>query len=252
MKKKIFHLLCNKYTGGLIAALFGNKIPNCRYGFKRFNTAKGYCNNTVKAMIFWGFYESAEMRLIPKYIQQDLPVVELGASLGIVSSVAISSVDNATSYTCIEANPYLIDCINSNLKKFHTGRKNISIENKAIAYTPEDEVEIMITKNNTQGRISYTTGASTEGVKVKATTLQPYSTVPYILICDIEGMEIEIIKHDKDSLQNCRQLFIELHKAWYLSDMFEVNELESFITGMGFNLVERDGNVFYFNKPAYN
>lgn len=246
MKKKIFHLLCNEYTGGLISALFGNSIPNCRYGFRRFKTPAGYCNNTVKAMIFWGFYESAEMRLIPKYIKSDLPVVELGASLGIVSTVTIFSLDNNTSYTCIEANPYLIDCINSNLKKFHPGRTNLNVENKAIAYTTEDSVEMMITKNNTQGRISYDVSESKEAVKVTATTLQPYSNVPYVLICDIEGMEIEIISHDKQSLQNCRQLFIELHKAWYLTDIFEVHELETFITGLGFQLVERDGNVFYF------
>ncbi|RYE28257.1 MAG: FkbM family methyltransferase [Sphingobacteriales bacterium] len=201
-------------------------------------------------MIFWGFYESAEMRLIPKYINPDLPVIELGASLGIVSSRAIACIKSSTSYICIEANPHLIPYIEENVKRHNPGKATVTIENLAIAYNGADSVHINITSNNTQGRINYQRDEASSSLKVKATNLQPYSSVDFTLICDIEGMEIEVIKHDQQALLNCRHLFIELHKTWYFEDMFGVEQLKDLILALGFHLIERDGNVFYFKKPA--
>ncbi len=248
MKKKLFHFLCNETTGRIIAGFFGNHIPNLRYGCKRFYVPDEYCNATVKAMLFWGFYESAEMRLIPKYIDANLPVVELGASLGIVSCRAIAQLNEHTPYTCIEANPFLVPVIHKNIKAQHPNKQKLFVENKAIAYNGKEAVNMQITGNNTQGRINYEENNSAEAVFVKTTTLLPYSSHPYTLICDIEGMEIEILKNDAVALKNCKHLFIELHKAWYLQDKFEVDQLKEFILTLGFILIERDGNVFYFNK----
>jgi hypothetical protein len=52
-------------------------------------------------------------------------------------------------------------------------------------------------------------------------------------------------------LKNCRHLFIELHKTWYKGKCYEISELEEIIINdLGFEAVRRDGNVFYFEKPA--
>lgn len=242
--------MCNETTGKIITVFFGNFIPNIRYGFKRFYVPEAYCNGTVKAMLFWGFYESAEMRLIPKYINVDLPVIELGASLGIVSCRAIARLQINSSYTCIEANPYLVPFIKKNIALHHPTKKEVVVENLAIAYGGKEEVNIQITGNNTQGRINYEDNNNAAAVYVKTSSLLAFSAKPYTLICDIEGMEIEVLKHDAAALDNCKYLFIELHKAWYLKDVYEVEALKTLIINMGFSLIERDGNVFYFAKAG--
>lgn len=242
--------MCNETTGKIITVFFGNFIPNLRYGFKRFHVPEAYCNGTVKAMLFWGFYESAEMRLIPKFINAELPVIELGASLGIVSCRAIAGLHKETSYTCIEANPYLIPFINKNIALHHPTKKEVAVKNLAIAYGGMEEVKIQITGNNTQGRITYEDTNNASAVLVKTSSLLPYSAKPYTLICDIEGMEIEVLKNDATALNNCKYLFIELHKAWYLKAVYEVEELKTLIINMGFKLIGRDGNVFYFAKNS--
>jgi len=252
MKKFVFRILCNEFTGKVISWVFQNNIPNCRYDFKRFKTPERYCSNTIRAMIFWGFYERAEMRLIAGNLDPCLPVIELGASLGIVSTKMISRLNRDVHYTCIEANPYLIEYIRHNVET-HNSAASFSVDNVAIAYTDNDWVEMQITPNNTQGRIAYDNQVNNYAsvLKVKASTLTGYAKSPYTLISDIEGMEIEVFKNDAGALKNCRHLFIELHKTWYNGKCYEIGELEEIIINdLGFEAVRRDGNVFYFAKPA--
>ena len=75
MKKNIFRILCNPITGKIISLLFNYNIPNCKYGFKRYKTPPNYCSDTVMAMIFFGFYEGAEMRMIRKHLPKNIPVI---------------------------------------------------------------------------------------------------------------------------------------------------------------------------------
>src|SRR5689334_8344200 len=68
----------------------------------------------VAASIYWGFYESAEIRFIHKYLRHDLPIIELGTSVGIVA--CISRKKNSEQLVCVEANPELIAVIEKNFE----------------------------------------------------------------------------------------------------------------------------------------
>lgn len=250
MKKLVFRLLCNEITGTIISIIFNYNIPNSRYGFKRYKTPKHYCNSKVRAMIFWGFYEAAEMRLIQQYLPKNIPVVELGSSLGIVSSTAISCLNSNTPYTCVEANPYLKEYIDFNIKKHNPAKTNFSILSAAIAYNTNGFIEMSISKNNTESSIINSADyANHQTTKVKAITLGEIINEPYTLICDIEGAEIDVMRNDAEALKNCKHLFIELHKTKYQDKNYNVNDLKNIITSeLGFKLAIADGNVFYYNK----
>ena len=87
--------MCNYLTGWVISRLFSNRIPNLRYPLDkiRYSTANSNITNKIKAMIFFGFYEASETRLIRKYMPNHLPVIEIGASLGIISNLILSKID---------------------------------------------------------------------------------------------------------------------------------------------------------------
>jgi hypothetical protein len=250
MKKLVFRILCSSFFGKIISIIFNYNIPNIKYGFKRYKTPKDYCNDKVRAMIFWGFYEGAEMRLIQQYLPKNIPVVELGSSLGIVSSTAISCLNANTSYTCVEANPYLKDYINFNIKKHNPSKTNYNVLSAAIAYNTGGFIEMNISKNNTESSIVNSADYSNhKTTKVKAITLNEIISKPYTLICDIEGAEIDVMKNDMDALKNCNHLFIELHKTKYQNKNYDVNDLKNIITSeLGFSLAVADGNVFYYKK----
>jgi FkbM family methyltransferase len=237
MKKFVFRLLCNPISGKIISILFNYNIPN-------------YCSDTVKAMIFFGFYEGAEMRLIQKYLPKTIPVVELGSSLGIVSSTAIGCLNNETNYTCIEANPYLKDYIEFNIKKHNPSKNKFTVVNAAIAYNTNGFIEMNISKNNTESSIVNPSDYSNiKTTKVKSITLGEIINEHYTLICDIEGAEIEVLKNDAIAFDNCKHLFIELHKTKFQNKSLEVNDLKKVITDeLGFTLEAADGNVFYYIK----
>ena len=250
MKKLIFRLLCNSFTGKIISIVFKNNIPNCKHGFKRYKTPNKYCTDTVRAMIFWGFYEGAEIRLIKKYFPNDTPVIELGSSLGIISSTVISCLNENILLTCVEANPHLQEYININISKHNLARNNFKIISAAIAYNTNGFIDLNISNNNTASSIvNNADHINLKTTKVKAITLDEIINIPYTLICDIEGAEIDILKNDIKSLMNCKHLFIELHKTNYNGKNYGVSELKEIILSeLGFKLVEQDGNVFYFKN----
>jgi FkbM family methyltransferase len=250
MRKLLFRILCNSATGKIISLFFNYNIPNIRYGFKKYQTPKKYCNDTVRAMIFWGFYESAEMRLIKKYIFKNIPVIELGASLGIVSSHINQYINIETSYTVVEANPYLIDFIKQNILRHNDNKVNFNIINSAIAYNTLGKIEMAISSNNTESTLIKNNQKNiSNSTVINAISLSSIVLEPYTLICDIEGAEIDIFKYDKIGLDKCKNLFIELHNTHFNKKKYSVSDLQNIIVNdLGFNLIERDGNVFYFTK----
>ena len=68
----------------------------------------------IKSSIFWGIYERSEISLIKRFINIDLPVIELGASIGGISLAILRSV-NSQKVISVEANPRLIpNLLNTN------------------------------------------------------------------------------------------------------------------------------------------
>ena len=69
-----------------IKGIFGDSLPDIRWRGFRFIVTRDGISDRNRAMIFWGFYESAEIRLIEKYFDGKTDVIELGSSMGIVST----------------------------------------------------------------------------------------------------------------------------------------------------------------------
>lgn len=113
VKVRIAEILCRPVFGRGIARLTKDSIPNRGI---RVCTAGAAVTPQVKAAIFWGVYESAEIRFLRKYVRPDVDVVELGASLGVTASHAISQISTDVSYVAAEANPALHKALGENLR----------------------------------------------------------------------------------------------------------------------------------------
>jgi len=83
LKLLIAKILCSSLMGVCINTIFRGVLPlkGCRFYVKNLDSK-------IKASIFWGIYESAEIRFIKKYIDDQYDIVDLGSSIG-VSSVFI-------------------------------------------------------------------------------------------------------------------------------------------------------------------
>lgn len=252
-KSIVYNFLCNALTGSLIYYLFNEKIPDLRWSGFKFKMPKAFTNRQIVASIFWGFYESAEIRHIEKYLRDDLDVIELGSSLGIVTSHIASKLGTDMHLIALEANPFLIETISENIKRHNNGASTFEVLNFAICYD-SDEVMISISSNTTETHVvknEHSNGtvkvrAMSFGDLIKRRTRQ----VNYALVCDIEGSELEIILHEKEALLQCTQLFIELHDIKSESRQYSVQQLKNELLNLhGFKIIQEHGPVIYLEKP---
>jgi FkbM family methyltransferase len=247
----IRRLLCNYITGHIIKKIYKGGIPDMRWKGYRFQIPEFGVSNTNIAALFWGFYESAEIRLIQKYLSGNTDVIELGGSIGIVSGHLSSKMQPGKRLLTIEANPALVNSIKINSSKFASSGVQCEVLNYAIDYAGTS-IELYVTDDNTESRVGGT-GKQGKAVRVNSITLkkiiEKYGITEYTLVCDIEGGEIQLLLEDPTAFENCTSLIIELHDVWYKEVKYRADEiLNLFITKLGYTLVEKDGHVCFFKK----
>ncbi len=202
-----------------------------------------YMSSRNRAAVFWNIYESAEARLISTYLRKDLPVIELGASLGVISKLIGSNL--RAKLVCIEANSSLLESIDFNLAQL----SNLSyrIINKVLSYEGKP-VQFAVNKGeNLTGRVVKDDGIYVESVTLKQ-IIDSEGIKDFVLVMDIEGSEIEILLNDMQSLSNCKLLLMELHDIDYKGCHYSIASMTTLIEQGGFTLVKRDGNCFVYTR----
>ena len=223
--------------------LFRNRIP--AYGLT-IDTC--LVTNRTRALLFWGFYESAEARYVGQYLNVNRPVIELGSSLGVISCLIRQRLNPEQRLICVEPNPEMISAIQSNLE-INQLSHNVVIAQSAVDYS-QSEVAMVLGSSNTTPRIATDQDGD---IQVATTTLQylldeHQITGDYTLICDIEGAEVDLIFRDKTALQSCQQIIIELHSTTYAGKTTTPQDLINQLFESGFKLVTNCGSVCVFEK----
>ncbi len=248
----MYRALCNRLTGFIILGIFKDRVPSLRWIPFAFDLTSNSINKPLVASVFWGFYESAEIRLINKYLDGEIDVIELGASSGIVSSFIISKFRNANiRLISVEANKNLADSWKSNVTSHNLHNTRVDLLNRAVHYGKKF-VNFNVSGNPTESRLSNSENENwnEEDVKVECITLEyivdTYGVSSFGLFCDIEGAEIELLLNEGEIFKKCKYLFIELHKTVYKQKQYEVEDLKSLIIRKGFIVVAHYGPVYYF------
>lgn len=197
-------------------------------------------------------YESEEAELISRYLPSNMPVLELGGSLGIVSSLIGKHLDIETAHFIVEANPNLIEICSKNMS-----RPAGKVLCKAVSYNGST-ANFEIKSNPHASMISNTSEDGTTIIKVEATTLTALwkemgSPRGYTLVADIEGAEVDMITYDTPALSYAGLVIIELHPHLYLDGLESVNRIKNILSGAGFSLLEKAEDVYVwqnFNKDS--
>lgn len=169
----------------------------------------------LQSLIFWGVYEKAEIALIQRFLKKDLPVIELGASLGMTTIVICSSINKNCRVISVEANPRLNKSLNVTKQK--NSFDNLSIVSAAIDYSDNDFIGFYQDDRNLGSHKSN----GIQSIKVPTVKLseikKKYSLFDFCLVSDIEGAELEMfwLENDVETIEGCKQIIIELHNAIY-------------------------------------
>jgi FkbM family methyltransferase len=244
IKAIIAKLICNDTTGKIIGFFLKNKIGY----FNKITvlTDSPYITPYIKSMLFWGLYESAEAKSVLKYIDDKHDIIELGGSIGVISSL-VGKFKGSRKIICVEVNSDLVPVIEKNLN--HNKVTNYTIKNIAIG---DDSADLWFTPgaHSTHGQVGER--LSNDSIKIPMTTLSELVTSEkisqYNLICDIEGSEIDIILSDPNSLKNCQTLIIETHEVTRNGRTFQATDMKDMILKLGFICKEEYGVNFVFTR----
>ena len=204
----------------------------------------------VKALLAFGMYESSERRLVARYLRSDLPVVELGASIGYITGQI--SRHHPPRQVAVEANPFLLPLIQPLLQS--NGLGNAKVILGAIDYSGRGVVPFRVDSFNLRsavGSCGVTGGGPTE-LEVPAFTLGNLLTRERIgeftLVCDIEGAERGMIMEEDAAVRRqCRQMIIELHAGAYKNVHMSTDDMSHAIMGRWLlHVAARDGNNWVF------
>jgi FkbM family methyltransferase len=245
LKSFIVRLLSGDRIFGLICCLFPKTIPSSTYpGLKINNSSK--LRKAIKSQFFFGFYESCELRFINKYLMPHENVVELGSSIGVISSF-VSLKKSPKKLVLVEANSDLIDEIKGNLKLNNVPK--YTLINKGLGDGLNNSLWFIAGASNTTGKVSEEWKAG--AIRIDCVELHHLVSEnnldDFVLICDIEGAEVFVLRN-AENLRNCKMLIIELHTTYVDGRRVSVNDLEQAIWERGFRLIDKYGPIIVAEK----
>lgn len=240
LKRLVASVIQSHPIGDAISWFYGDVIPF--HGIP-IDVSQSGIPAANKAALWWGMYESAEYRFIKAFLLPNLPVIELGSSIGAISSVIAGQLDHGQRLVCVEANPFLIPQLRKNLDR-NAPHLSAEIIHAAVCYEGET-VRFGISANNLTSSIPGALGAET--TTVPAVTLRALveqgNRRPYQLVADIEGAEIAFLLHDAESLRSCQVMVLELHPTQANGSSYTPTDLEHLIESRGFRIAARYGAV---------
>lgn len=239
LKRLVATVIQSGSIGNALSWFYGDVIP---FHGIRIDVSQSGIPAANKAALWWGMYESAEYRFIKAFLVPNLPVIELGSSIGAISSVIAGQLDHGQRLICVEANPFLIPQLRKNLAR-NASHLSAEIIHAAVCYEGES-VRFGISANNLTSSIPGDPGAETTTVPaVMLKTLLAKGRGPYQLVADIEGAEIAFLLHDAESLRSCQVMVLELHHTQSNGSSYTPTDLEHLIESRGFSIAARYGAV---------
>jgi FkbM family methyltransferase len=205
---------------------------------------RGIPDSFTKLFLLTNRYELPERRSVARHLRRDLPVIELGGSLGVVACITNKLLEDPTAHVVVEANPLAIAQLKLSKESNHCG---FEIVNRAIAYGVDtvtfspaiDLAGTAIDAYDTQLE------GTEKPVTVEATQLGKLVAgrgfSGFSLVCDIEGKEYDLVCHEIDVLKSADAIIMETHARIVGEEKIKL--MMNKLTDIGFKVIEEDDYV---------
>jgi FkbM family methyltransferase len=209
-----------------------------RLGGSTFDMA-GITSDSIRIELITNQYELPERRAVLRYLRRDLPVVELGGSMGVVACTTNKLLRDPSAHVVVEANPLVIPQLELNRK---LNGRGFEILNCAIAYGADS---ITFRPSTDMAGSSITRAGEESPVTVPAVTLaqlvRDRGFSRFNLVCDIEGLEYDLVCQEAEVLKSADTIIMETH-ARYIGQEKLVAMMTK-LKELGFRVVEEIGFV---------
>lgn len=248
LKLAVARIITSGSAGWLVGRALNHRIPS--HGLV-FDTRDPVVSPQVAAQLFFRLYESAEIRLVRRYLAGARTVVDLGSSLGIVAAHALDRMAPEGRIICVEPNPSLLPYLERTTRRHANGRE-VDVVHAAISYQDGDQpglldvrgssVESRLNEDPTSGTIEVPT------LRLRDLVRRLDADEPFALVSDIEGAEAAMILEDGEALRRCSLMIAELHATDVHNRSVTVDDMHDKLLMMGFRVASQQGPVFAFVK----
>ncbi len=247
-KRAVEWILCRSVIGVVVSSTLGDWItsPSIPRGFGpvRVLAPQATASYTTRASLFWGFHEAQEIRYVNTYLPSDVPVVELGTSLGVVSTHIARRLNGANKLVCVEANAQILVLARETIL-VNAPNANIVTVSGAIDYSGRSTTSFAVSNDLISSRLGISSDNATKVPSITLSAVLAESGVAdYALVCDVEGAESQILERDANSLDRCKMMIIELHPEPGIT----VGAMALKIVRLGFRRVDSYGAVYVFER----
>jgi FkbM family methyltransferase len=199
----------------------------------------GVTDDSTRIELITNKYESAERHAVVRYLRRDLPVIEFGGSMGVVACVTNKRLTDPTAHVVVEANPLAIPRLEYNR---NLNGCRFEIVNRAVAYGADS--------------VTFRPSSDLAGSSITRDGDEPPVTVPTValgdlahdrgfnrfgLVCDIEGLEYDLVCQEADVLRNADTIILETHARYIGEEKF--GAMMTKLEQLGFRIVEQIGFV---------
>lgn len=209
-------------------------------------------DDRTRALIAFGLYERAEIEFVRRFLPVGTDVVEVGASVGIVSAHIAACLSPDYRLVAIEANSELRSVWESVMGP-STGRH--LLVNVAIGPADCPHTELWVAEDPLCSRTVGPVTATGKVVRVEQTSLASVLSAygvshDYFLVADIEGAEAAfIVGQDLRALAGCMGMVIELHDTAVNGKQYTRQRLRQDLTAVhGFEVIAERGPVLALRR----
>jgi len=219
--------------------------PRAQLGDAVFLTDVGPPTVTSRLGFWTGAHEAPERRLVSNLLP-GVPILEIGAGVGVVSHAAWRAAD-CPLIVVVEANPSVLEILRANLRENNVPA---TVEHSALAYGGA-YAEIVVEDEWIAGSVRTApkaSGSRATGLQVPAITLERLldehfdSCSQVQLILDIEGGEWELLEREGEMIsKRVVRVIAELHGNEDTAGLLERGRRA--FAALGFKEVDTDANV---------
>ena len=191
-------------------------------------------------------YEAPEAEMVRKYISIGMSVIELGGCYGIISALIRKQIGPDAQHIIVEADPSLAKVCASNANLENTNNL-AEVVVAAIDYSGAKKITFSPGQNAHGGRVA---NDEERGFTVPTTTLTEQVSKlvenEYVLVCDIEGAELDLCQNEKSALSKAYLVILETHPKIYPGKKLDYNQIQTNIENAGLVEIEKLGAVVCF------
>jgi FkbM family methyltransferase len=189
-------------------------------------------------------YELSERIMISRHLQRDLPVIELGGSMGVVACITNKLLKYPTAHVVVEANPFAIPHLEQNKQlngcQFEIVNNAIAYGTDSVCFRPSSNLcANSILEPGDQAPITVPT------IKL-AKLVQDRAFDKFALVCDIEGLEYDLVCNEINVIEKAYLIILETHERFIGAK--KVHSMIKALEGVGFELIDSCGYVVVLQR----